>query len=58
MGERICDLAQAVSSGDSIWSKVISSTSLLGKDKSIVIVHDDQRYVLSITKLGKLILTK
>lgn len=58
MSERISDLAQAVLNDDSIWSKVISSASLLGKDKSIVIVHDDQRYFLRITKLGKLILTK
>ena len=38
--------------------KVVSSASLLGRDKSIVILHDGQRYVLSITKLRKLILTK
>lgn len=58
MSERISDLVQAVLSDESIWSKVISSASLLGKDKSVVIVHDDQRYVLRVTKLGKLILTK
>ncbi|WP_173960816.1 hemin uptake protein HemP [Polynucleobacter arcticus] len=40
------------------WGKVISSTTLLGQDKSIVILHDGQRYTLSITKLRKLILTK
>ena len=38
--------------------KVVSSAALLGQDKSIVILHDGQRYVLSITKLRKLILTK
>jgi hemin uptake protein HemP len=37
---------------------VIPSANLLGKNKSVVIVHDDQRYVLRVTKLGKLILTK
>lgn len=58
MSERVGDLALAVSNFDSIWGKVISSASLLGKDRSIIIVHDGQRYVLSITKLGKLILTK
>jgi hemin uptake protein HemP len=58
MSERIDDLARAVSSYGSIVSKVIPSANLLGKEKSVVIVHDDQRYVLSITKLGKLILTK
>jgi hemin uptake protein HemP len=40
------------------WGKVISSATLLGKEKSIVILHDGQRYRLSITKLRKLILTK
>jgi hemin uptake protein HemP len=38
--------------------RVVSSATLLGQDKSIVIVHDGQRYVLRVTKLGKLILTK
>lgn len=38
--------------------KVVSSATLLGQDKSIVILHDGQRYILSITKLRKLILTK
>lgn len=38
--------------------KVVSSATLLGQDKSIVILHDGQRYTLSITKLRKLILTK
>ncbi|HBK44363.1 MAG TPA: hemin transporter HemP [Polynucleobacter sp.] len=52
------DLAQLAPSYDPVWGKAISSESLLGKNKSVVIVHDDQRYVLSITKLGKLILTK
>ncbi len=58
MGSRMSDIAKLVSSYDSDWGKVILSGSLLGKDKSVVIVHDGQRYVLSITKLGKLILTK
>ena len=40
------------------FEKVVSSATLLGQDKSIVILHDGQRYVLSITKLRKLILTK
>jgi len=40
------------------WVKVISSATLLGQEKSIVILHDGQRYTLSITKLRKLILTK
>lgn len=52
------DLTQLAPSYYPLWGKVISSESLLGKNKSVVIVHDDQRYVLSITKLGKLILTK
>ncbi len=39
-------------------NKVISSNALFGKDKSIVILHDGQRYLLSMTKLRKLILTK
>gem|GEM_PF-1017059 len=38
--------------------KAISSSTLLGKEKSIVIVHDGQRYLLSMTKFRKLILTK
>lgn len=54
----ISDLAQLLPNYDFAWGRVISSGSLLGKDKSVVIVHDGQRYVLSITKLGKLILTK
>lgn len=58
MSERIDDLAQAFSSYGFIVGKVILSANLLGKDKSVVIVHDDQRYVLRVTKLGKLILTK
>ena len=40
------------------WGKVVSSSTLLGQGKSIVILHDGQRYTLSITKLRKLILTK
>ena len=40
------------------WGKVVSSATLLGQDKSIVILHDGQRYTLRITKLRKLILTK
>lgn len=40
------------------WGRVISSTSLLGKEKAIVILHDGQKYTLRITKLRKLILTK
>ena len=40
------------------FGKVVSSATLLGQDKSIVILHDGQRYTLSITKLRKLILTK
>lgn len=58
MDLRMSDLAQLAPSYDPVWGKAISSESLLGKNKSVVIVHDDQRYVLSITKLGKLILTK
>lgn len=58
MDLRMSDLTQLAPSYDPLWGKVISSKSLLGKNKSVVIVHDDQRYVLSITKLGKLILTK
>lgn len=58
MSERIDDLAQAVPGYESIFGKVISSACLLGKDRLVVIVHDDQQYVLRITKLGKLILTK
>jgi hemin uptake protein HemP len=38
--------------------KVIASTTLFGKEKTIVIIHDGERYVLRITKLKKLILTK
>jgi len=40
------------------WGRVISSAALLGKEKSVVILHDGQKYRLSITKLRKLILTK
>lgn len=58
MDPRITELTQLAPSYGPFWGKVISSGSLLGKNKSVVIVHDDQRYVLSITKLGKLILTK
>lgn len=58
MSERIDDLAQAFSSYGFIVGKVIPSANLFGKNKSVVIVHDDQRYVLRVTKLGKLILTK
>ncbi len=54
MDPGIAESAQFVSSG----GKAISSSSLFGKDRSVIIVHDGQRYVLSITKLGKLILTK
>jgi hemin uptake protein HemP len=38
--------------------KVIASTTLFGKEKTIVIIHDGERYILRITKLKKLILTK
>jgi hemin uptake protein HemP len=38
--------------------KIIPSAALFGKEKAIVINHDGQRYVLRITKLRKLILTK
>jgi hemin uptake protein HemP len=38
--------------------KVIASTTLFGKEKTVVIIHDGERYVLRITKLKKLILTK
>jgi hemin uptake protein HemP len=38
--------------------RVVSSAALLGEDKYIVILHDGERYILSITKLRKLILTK
>jgi hemin uptake protein HemP len=58
MSECFDDLAQAFSSYSFIVGKVIPSANLLGKNKSVVIVHDDQRYVLRVTKLGKLILTK
>jgi hemin uptake protein HemP len=38
--------------------KVIASTTLFGKEKTVVIIHDGERYILRITKLKKLILTK
>ena len=38
--------------------RVVSSAALLGEGKYIVILHDGERYILSITKLRKLILTK
>ncbi|WP_369411832.1 hemin uptake protein HemP [Polynucleobacter hallstattensis] len=37
---------------------MIASTTLFGKDKTLVIIHDGERYILRITKLKKLILTK
>lgn len=37
---------------------VILSSALLGNEKSVVILHEGQKYRLSITKLRKLILTK
>ncbi|PJI83267.1 hemin uptake protein HemP [Polynucleobacter brandtiae] len=40
------------------WGRVIQSTSLMGNDRSIIILHEGHRYQLSITKLRKLILTK
>jgi hemin uptake protein HemP len=58
MDSGIADSAQTVPRFDSAWGRVISSGSLLGKEKSVIIVHDGQRYILSMTKLGKLILTK
>lgn len=58
LGAILTESTPLAPSYESSWGRVISSTSLLGKDKSVVIVHDGQRYVLSITKLGKLILTK
>ncbi|MCF8165370.1 MAG: hemin uptake protein HemP [Rhodoferax sp.] len=39
-------------------NKVIASTTLFGKEKTVVIIHDGERYILRITKLKKLILTK
>jgi hemin uptake protein HemP len=39
-------------------NKTIASTSLFGKEKTVVIIHDGERYILRITKLKKLILTK
>ncbi|QWE14136.1 hemin uptake protein HemP [Polynucleobacter sp. AP-Sving-400A-A2] len=41
-----------------ILNKVIASTTLFGKEKTVVIIHDGERYILRITKLKKLILTK
>ncbi|WP_353506523.1 hemin uptake protein HemP [Polynucleobacter sp. TUM22923] len=41
-----------------VWGRVIQSTSLMGNDRSIIILHEGHRYQLSITKLRKLILTK
>jgi hemin uptake protein HemP len=38
--------------------KVIASTTLFGEEKTIAIIHDGERYILRITKLKKLILTK
>jgi hemin uptake protein HemP len=38
--------------------KVIASATLFGKEKIVVIIHDGERYILRITKLKKLILTK
>ena len=38
--------------------KIIPSSILFGKEKAIAIHHDGQRYILRITKLRKLILTK
>jgi hemin uptake protein HemP len=38
--------------------KVIASATLFGKQKTVVIIHDGERYILRITKLKKLILTK
>jgi hemin uptake protein HemP len=38
--------------------RVIASTTLFGKEKTVVIIHDGERYILRITKLKKLILTK
>jgi hemin uptake protein HemP len=58
MNSSISDLTQVNTDCDFSWSKVISSAALFGKDKSIVIMHDGQRYILRITKLRKLILTK
>lgn len=40
------------------FPKTISSATLLGKQNQIFIVHDGQKYLLRITKLRKLILTK
>ena len=39
-------------------SGVILSATLLGKEKSVIILHEGHKYLLSITKLRKLILTK
>ncbi len=36
----------------------IDSKALLGSDGRVVIVHEGQRYLLSQTQAGKLILTK
>ena len=40
------------------YPQTISSAALLGKQNQIFIIHDGQRYLLRITKLRKLILTK
>ena len=58
MNSRISESIYTVSDAAPHLSRVISSATLLGKGKSIVILHDGQRYVLSLTKLRKLILTK
>ena len=39
-------------------SDVILSSTLLGQEKSVFILHEGHKYRLSITKLRKLILTK
>lgn len=39
-------------------AKTVSSAELLGEQRELRIVHQGEQYVLRLTRLGKLILTK
>lgn len=39
-------------------TREIEARSILSDDREVVILHNDQRYVLRLTRLNKLILTK
>ncbi|ESR23890.1 hemin uptake protein HemP [Lutibaculum baratangense] len=52
------DAEQATGEGRTGEPRVVRSDDLLGGCRQVVIVHNDEQYVLRLTRQGKLILNK